>query len=82
VRFIVSLIEREREREREIDILNMPVPFYLKENVKFTKPTQQLLIWGPPLCEGLLYSCCDSVVYESNSLFKRPVQYLKGRFNY
>jgi hypothetical protein len=22
--------------------------------------------WGPPSCEGLLYSCCISVVQESN----------------
>jgi hypothetical protein len=22
--------------------------------------------WDPPSCEGLLYSCCDNVVYESN----------------
>jgi hypothetical protein len=22
--------------------------------------------WGPPSCEGLLYDCCDGVVYESN----------------
>jgi hypothetical protein len=22
--------------------------------------------WDPPSCEGLLYSCCDNVVYKSN----------------
>jgi hypothetical protein len=24
--------------------------------------------WGPPSCEGLLYSCCIDVVQESNPL--------------
>jgi hypothetical protein len=25
--------------------------------------------WGPPSCEGLLYSCCIGVVQESNPIF-------------
>jgi hypothetical protein len=35
--------------------------------------------WGPPSCEGLLYSCCISVVQESNpkkeyNMYKMPPQ--------
>jgi hypothetical protein len=30
--------------------------------------------WGPPLCEGLLYSCCIVVVQESNLIFVTTVQ--------
>jgi len=26
--------------------------------------------WGPPSCEGLLYSCCSGVVQESNPMQK------------
>jgi len=29
------------------------------------KPTH----WGPPSCEGLLCTCCDSVVQESNFIY-------------
>jgi hypothetical protein len=29
-----------------------------------------LTYWGPPSCEELLYSCCISVVQESNPLVK------------
>jgi hypothetical protein len=36
-----------------------------KENVRFTTLIQQLM-WDPPSCEGLLYSCCIGVVQESN----------------
>jgi hypothetical protein len=30
--------------------------------------------WGPPLCEGLLYSCYIGVVQESNLIFVTTVQ--------
>jgi len=52
------------------------MPHKSKENVRFTKPMQQLYnnpshegelqYLGPPSCEGLLYSCCIDVVQESN----------------
>jgi hypothetical protein len=49
------------------------------ENVRFTIPIHQLhnnrpTHWGPPSCEGLLCSCCDGVVQESN-----PFLYMASR---
>jgi hypothetical protein len=35
--------------------------------------------WGPPSCEGLLYSCCISVVQESNPIFKIVEELLSDR---
>jgi hypothetical protein len=29
--------------------------------------------WGPPSCEGLLYSCCIGVVQESNPFLERSL---------
>jgi hypothetical protein len=61
-------------------ILQLKEAIIMKENVKFTTPTQQphnnpshesgpnILGSGPLSCEGLLCGYCDGVVYESNPI--------------
>jgi hypothetical protein len=49
-----------------VTISNNMLLIYHKENVRFTTPTQQ--VHNTPSCEGLLCTCCDGVVQESNPL--------------